>query len=171
MNIYLIGFMGCGKSTLGKKLSNKLNYHFIDLDQYIEQQEKRTIQEIFEDSGESTFREMESQYLRAIPGEKGNYTIATGGGLPVHNQNMDYMNQQGLTIYLQMEPKQLFYRLKHAKTERPLLKNKNDEEVLEYIEQTLKYREPFYQQAKLTIKAFNIKINYLVEQIETQLGS
>ena len=165
MYIYLIGFMGCGKSTVGKKLANKLQYKFLDIDEMIQKREDTTIEKIFQNKGETYFRQLENKYLRKLPEKSGNYVIATGGGLPCHDGNIDYMNESGLTVYLKMNTGQLFYRLKHAKKKRPLLQNKTENEVVEYIETKLKEREPFYCKAKIVFDAFNLKISDLVEQI------
>ncbi len=165
MHIYLIGFMGCGKSTVGKKLANKLQYKFLDIDEMIQKGEDITIEEIFQNKGEDSFRQLENKYLRKLPEKSGNYVIATGGGLPCHDGNINYMNESGLTIYLKMNTGQLVYRLKHAKQKRPLLQNKTEEEVIEYIEAKLKEREPFYNKAKIVFDAFNLKIADLVKQV------
>jgi len=165
MQIYLIGFMGCGKSTVGKKLANKLQYKFLDIDKMIQKGEDTTIEKVFQNKGETYFRQLENKYLRELPEKSGNYVIATGGGLPCHDGNIDYMNENGLTIYLKMNTGQLTYRLKHAKKKRPLLQNKTEEEVVKYIETKLKEREPFYNKANILFDAFNLKISDLVEQI------
>ena len=157
--------MGCGKSSVGKKLANRLQYSFLDIDEMIQKKEDTTIEKIFQDKGEGYFRKLENKYLRKLQEKNGNYVIATGGGLPCHDGNMDYMNESGLTIYLKMNTGQLFYRLKQAKKKRPLLQNKTEYEVIEYIEKKLKEREPYYNKAKIGFNAFNLKISELVEQI------
>jgi len=169
MNIYLIGFMGCGKSTAGKKLANKLEYSFLDIDEMIQKEEDTTIEKIFQDYGEGYFRQLENKYLRKLNEKSGNYIIATGGGLPCHDGNIDYINKHGLAIYLKMNTGQLFYRLKHAKKKRPLLQNKTEDEVVEYIESKLKEREPFYSKAKIVFDAFNMRISELAEEINQYL--
>ncbi|MGM0496669.1 MAG: shikimate kinase [Bacteroidota bacterium] len=168
MQIFLIGFMGSGKSTVGKKLANKLNYGFLDVDEMIQKGEDTAIEEIFQNMGEAYFRQLENKYLRSLPENSGNYVIATGGGLPCHDGNMEYMNQRGLTVYLKMNTGQLFYRLKHAKKSRPLLQNKTEDEIVEYIKKKLGEREPFYNQANIVFDAFNLKITELAEQINQQ---
>jgi len=169
MNIYLIGFMGCGKSTAGKKLANRLEYNFLDIDELIQKGENISIEKIFQYNGEAYFRQLENKYLRNLNEKRGNYVIATGGGLPCHDGNMDYMKERGLTVYLKMNTKQLFYRLKHAKKKRPLLQNKTEAEVVKYIETKLKEREPSYNKANIVFDAFNMKISELVEEINQHL--
>jgi shikimate kinase len=166
MNIFLIGFMGSGKSTAGKRLASRMEYEFSDVDEMIRKGENETIEEIFQQKGEHYFRQLETQYLRKLPYGKENNVIATGGGLPCHDANMEYMNKKGMTIYLKMTPGQLFHRLKHAKKERPLLKNKADEEVVEYIKVQLNQRELFYNKAHIIYNGFNLKINELMVEIE-----
>ena len=170
MIIFLIGFMGSGKTTVGKKLANRLQYAFIDLDQFIQEKEGRTVEELFDNEGEAFFRTLESKYLRSLPTGPSGLVVATGGGLPCHDKNMAYMNQNGLTLYLQLKPGQLYHRLKHAKYRRPLLKEKNDEEVMRYIKQKLEERTPYYDQAQLTYNASNLKIPELIERIKEFLG-
>jgi len=170
MIIFLIGFMGSGKTTVGKKLANRLQYAFVDMDQFIQEKEGRTIEELFEKEGEDFFRTLESKYLRSLPAGPAGLVVATGGGLPCHDENMRYMIENGLTVYLQLNPGQLYHRLKHAKYKRPLLKDKNEEEVMRYIKQKLEERAPYYNQAQLTYDASNLKIPELIERIKEVLG-
>ena len=104
--VYIIGFMGCGKSTAGKKLASVLNWSFIDLDRKIEAHAGMTIPEIFSKHGESFFREVESEVLRSFQ-TLSEVVISTGGGTPCHGDNMDFMTETGLTLYLKMTPGQL----------------------------------------------------------------
>lgn len=152
MLIYLVGFMGCGKSTIGKKLANRLGYHFIDLDIYIEQKHMSPIAAIFQKQGEAHFRQLESKSLREIQGF--GQVIATGGGTACFYDNMDWMNRQGTTIYLELSPEALFSRLVNVKYKRPSTKGLSDEELKQFIIQKLDERKPFYEQAKLKVNAF-----------------
>jgi len=158
--IYLIGFMGSGKSTIGKQLAAKLNYSFIDLDKYIEESNGFTINELFEIKGEKEFRNNEFNALKKIAGTP-NAVIACGGGTPCYYNNMELMNSTGITIYIKMSAKMLADRLKNSKTERPLVANKNDEDLLDYINKTLEKREDFYHQATYTVKGKDINIKEL----------
>jgi len=169
MNIFLIGFMGSGKSTAGKRLASSLQYEFSDVDEMIVKEENLTIEAIFQQKGEDYFRQLETQYLRNLYYGKKNNVIATGGGLPCHDGNMDYMNNHGMTVYLKLTPGQLFHRLKHAKKERPLLKGKTDEEVHDYIEEQLSRREYFYNKAHIIYNGFNLKINELIEELKRKI--
>jgi shikimate kinase len=148
--IFLIGYMGAGKSTLGKKLAKRLEMNFIDLDSYIEQRFFKTISQLFEEKGESGFREIEKSALAEVA-EFENAIIATGGGTPCFFDNIELMNKKGLTVYLHWLPEKLLQNLTKGKTKRPLIKDKTDKELLRFIKENLLKREPFYCQAKLTI--------------------
>lgn len=152
MNLYLIGYMCSGKTTLGNLLSSITGKNFIDLDQYIEKKYSDTINGIFAKYGEVTFREIERDALKSIS-EKSDSIIATGGGTPCFFDNMEFMNKNGVTIYLQCSNEELLNRLKIYKSTRPLLKDKNDKELAEYIENTLPARDNFYTQASIIINA------------------
>lgn len=147
--LYLTGFMGCGKSTVGRMLAPALNWHFIDMDSYIEKKEGRTIADIFASEGEIFFRQLENQALQNIASME-DVVVATGGGAPCFLNNMQLMNDSGLTIYLKVAPEELFQRVRMGKTERPLLAGKSDDELLTYIREKLEEREPWYQQAMET---------------------
>ena len=163
--IFLIGFMGCGKSTLGKKVAAKTGYSFIDLDDVIVQNINMSITEYFETFGETAFRAIEREELHKLAGLK-NAIIATGGGAPCHLGNMEWMNQHGKTVYLKLPPKTLLSRLSQKEVEsRPLLKGKSKEELLEFIKSKLEEREPFYNQAKIIFDALQSNTKDLIKQI------
>ena len=145
--IILSGSMGAGKTTVGKALSKELGIPFYDLDWYIESRRRKTVPQIFAEVGEAGFREIERNMLHEVA-EFEDVIISCGGGTPCFFDNMEYMNQQGKVVYLQASPEVLHGHLKMGKTERPLLKGKNDEELLAFIKEQLKQREPFYKQAQ-----------------------
>ncbi len=140
--------MGSGKTTLGKYLAKELDRTFIDLDHYIEEQEKASINDLFSKLGEEGFRELERQVIIETAG-KHNTVIATGGGAPCFFDNMDVMNQNGTTIYLYLSPEGLTKRLFPARDHRPLISGKREDELYHFIQTTLKEREPFYQKASI----------------------
>lgn len=144
--------MGAGKTTLGKILSGRLHLEFIDLDNYIENRYHKTIRSIFEEKGEEGFRVIEKNMLREV-GEFDNVLIATGGGTPCFFDNMEYMNRQGAAVYLKTSPEILHRRLKVAKSKRPLLKDKNDEELMTFICENLARRSPMYEKAGFVFDA------------------
>ena len=150
MKIFLIGFMGSGKSSVGKKLSAKLGYEFKDMDHLIEENEGMSISDIFREKGEKKFREMEQETLtKLISGE--NIVISTGGGVPCQPGNMDLINMHGISIYLRMETEDLFERLKARKARRPLIKDLSDAELKDFIIENLADRESYYNQAKYIV--------------------
>ena len=160
MTIFLVGYMGCGKSTIGKKLAISLNYDFIDLDNYIEEQENRTIKEIFADDGEDYFRKLERVYLHKIIDTE-NAVISSGGGTPCFFDNMDQMNEYGLTVYINMHPKALIPRLKLSELYRPLIDGMEGEELLDYVYKTLREREGFYHKAHKVVTGYNLSVKKL----------
>lgn len=165
MIVFIIGFMGSGKSTIGKKVSQMMNLNFVDLDKHIENNENKTITALFEYEGEDHFRTIEQNYLKELI-KKDNLIIATGGGTPCYKNNMALMKKSGITLYLKMPVKAIFDRLTNSKNPRPLIRNKSKEELTEYITQTLEDREVFYSQANVIIDAININLNLLQQIIE-----
>ncbi len=146
--IFLIGFMGSGKTTLGKALSRELGIDFIDLDHYIEARYHKTVREIFAESGEERFRQIEKSLLHEVADFE-NVVIAAGGGTPCFFDNIDYMNAHGTCIYLKASIDELCLRLANGRESRPLLRGKNDEELRLYIDSTLSQRDPYYSRAAL----------------------
>lgn len=141
--IILVGFMGCGKSTLGKKLAARLDIPFIDSDTEIEQHFNKSIGEIFSEHGESQFRELETEYIKALD-LRDDFVLATGGGMPCFGNNMGLLNQIGTTFYMQRSAKELTHRLINAKKKRPLIVGMDEEELLSFVENRLLLREEYY---------------------------
>lgn len=144
--IILVGFMGSGKTTFGRNLAEKLNYKFIDTDKEIETLVGMSISTIFEKKGEAYFRQLEREYIKQLKVQ--NVVIATGGGLPCFYDNMNYLNKIGVTVYLKYSVEELFERLKNETVSRPLLKEKSDTELFEFVEGLLKSRESYYLKAQ-----------------------
>ena len=142
--------MGSGKTTVGRQLALSLGLSFYDLDWYIEMRFRRTIEQIFKEKGEEGFRTIEFNMLREVA-EFEDIVLSCGGGTPCFGDNMDYINSKGETIYLQAAPEVLAAHLRMGKVVRPLIQGKNDEELLQYIRQSLAEREPYYLQAKHTL--------------------
>lgn len=145
----LVGFMGVGKTTLGKRLAKLLDFQFVDTDELLEQLLGCSISSYFEKFGEEKFREKEMHLLQEWDEER--CVIATGGGMPCFHENMLRLKEIGVVAYLHRPPKELHNRLIHAKKKRPLVSELNEEELLAFIEKTLARREPFYKQAHLVI--------------------
>ncbi|MBO7338144.1 MAG: shikimate kinase [Paludibacteraceae bacterium] len=148
--VYLIGYMGCGKTTIGKKLAKGLDWDVIDMDSRIENRYRKKIEDIFATEGEESFRKKERFILEELSALE-NVVVSTGGGAPCFFDNIDVMNASGLCVYIRMTPEALAERLKHAKANRPLLKDKTEEELADFIRQQLDKRKPFYEQAQFVI--------------------
>ena len=146
--IFLVGFMGSGKSTTARKLASKLGWTFIDLDQKIEDKAGKRITEIFSDDGEAWFRRLESEALREAISAR-HAVISTGGGTPCFSGNMDLMVSNGLTVYLKMTPEKLRNRLSHSTGKRPLLLGMTEDELPGFIERKLDEREKWYLKAAI----------------------
>jgi len=155
MKVFLIGFMGSGKTTIGKKLANYLKYEFIDLDKLIESRAGMSIVSYFELHGEGAFRELERDILQKTVFPE-NVIIATGGGAPCFGDNMEWMNKNGLVAYLSLSPKALASRLEHSKTDRPLIRHLKGDELIDFISAKLQDREVFYNQAKFVVSASDL---------------
>lgn len=147
IRVFLMGFMGAGKTTLGKALAKDLNVSFIDLDQYIERRYMKSVSQIFATRGEQGFREIESRMLREV-GEFDDVIVSCGGSTPLIGDNMEYMLQHGQTVYLKCDNDTLLRRLKVARSQRPLIASKTDEELAAFIESETKRREPGYLRAE-----------------------
>jgi len=149
--IFLIGYMGSGKSTIGKLLAEKLGYSFIDMDTHIEEKHFKTVSQIFAEKGETEFRLLEQQCLHEVS-EFENVVISTGGGAPCFFDNMHYMNIHGLTIYLKFTSAELAKRLEASQAnKRPILANLKGKELREFIADALSKRELFYKQASYSV--------------------
>ena len=154
MRIFLTGYMGCGKSTIGRKVAALMGINFIDLDKYIEERNFKSVPDIFAQEGENAFREKERLTLQEVA-QFEDIVIGTGGGAPCFFDNMQQMNNAGITIYLAPDNEILAYRLLKSKTERPLIAGKSREELLAFIAAALEKRAPFYEQSKIVIRGVN----------------
>ncbi|NCD68201.1 shikimate kinase [Mucilaginibacter agri] len=162
MKIFLVGFMGCGKSTLGRRLAARLGYKFVDLDELFEQKEGTTIANYFVSHGEEAFRKEESNILKYTDFSE-QTIISTGGGLPCYFDHMDWMNANGKVIYIQMPPKALANRLEHGKEERPLLHGKHGDDLVAFIADKLAERETHYLKAGIIADGLSLTAEKLEE--------
>lgn len=171
--IILMGYMGSGKTTVGRALAKDLNMPFYDLDWYIESRMRKTVKQIFDERGEDGFRVIERNMLHEVA-EFENIVVSCGGGTPCFFDNIDYLNQQGETVYLKCTPEVLHKHLSMGKTVRPLLLNKTPEQVKTYIEEQLQVREQFYSKAKHTVDVTLMdnyeKIKISVAKLKETLG-
>ncbi|MFW5645529.1 MAG: shikimate kinase [Bacteroidota bacterium] len=172
MKIFLIGFMGSGKTTLGRKLARRMEYNFIDLDEFIENKESKKISKIFSSYGENKFRVMEAENLRLLEILK-DAVISTGGGAPCFYDNMEWMNTRGITIYLKHDVESLFRRLRASNKKRPLIKGMSKGKLFNYIRETLALREEYYNQSKIIMEDVPLKakdIEASVKEYLTKMG-
>ena len=163
IRIFLTGYMGAGKTTLGKAFARKLNLPFVDLDWYMEERFHKTVGELFVERGEAGFRELEKNMLHEV-GAFEDVVISTGGGAPCFFDNMDVMNRNGKTVFLNVHPDVLFRRLRVAKQQRPILQGKQDDELKEFIIRALEKRTPFYSQAQYVFNADELEDRSQIEK-------
>jgi len=166
--VYLIGYMGAGKTTITKLLANKLHLPFYDTDQEIEKNQKRSVSEIFKKDGELHFRMLETELLKNI---NQNSILACGGGLPIHNNNMGLINSKGISIYLKASNNCLLNRLKNEKQSRPLIDNKTDEELKVFIKNEIQNRSPFYNLANHTIVIDNKSTEEVLREVNSLIST
>ena len=165
MIITLIGYMGSGKSSIGKLLSKKINYRFLDLDEVIEEKGNLKISEIFKQYGEIYFRKLESKTLKDILETKDNIILSTGGGTPIFYDNMELILQNSISFYLQATPVTLAERLESGKQNRPLIAHLSKTDLPEFIAKHLFERNPFYQKSKFIIKTDNLTPQKITDEI------
>src|SRR5690606_21340254 len=159
--VFLIGFMGSGKTTWGRKLANKTSRNFIDLDEVIPSACGMSIPHYFSTHGEPSFRVLESRLLKGLPLDQPTI-VATGGGTPSHFDNMTWMNKNGITIYLRLPPKALRDRLTQTDiTTRPALLGLSGDQLLAHITSKLAERDPYYHQATYTVDQLSVHLNEL----------
>ncbi|WP_439881097.1 shikimate kinase [Pontibacter sp. MBLB2868] len=166
MRVFLIGMMGSGKTTLGRQLAKLLQYTFVDLDEYIEQQENKTIPQIFQEEGQQRFRQLERQALERLVAAQDRVVVATGGGAPCFFDNISFLNRHGENIFLDVPLDEIAKRLQLADLEqRPLLAGKSMVEVKLFLAKTLEERKRFYEQANYVISGTHItpvQLQYLL---------
>lgn len=163
--ILIIGYMGAGKTTLGKVLAKELGLPFYDLDWYIESRMMKTVPQLFAERGEEGFRKVEHNMLHEVA-EFEDVVISCGGGTPCFYDNMEYMNAQGDTVYLKASPEVLYAHLQMGKVERPLLKNKTREEMQAFIKEQLAEREKYYTKAR---HIFDVDLLDSYDKIQTSV--
>jgi len=156
--------MGSGKTTVGKKLAKRLGFQFIDLDDMIERKYKIEVREFFQKYDEKSFRKVEHDTL-ILTFQLSDTVIATGGGAPCFFDNMELINQNGISVYIEMSNLSLFHRLSNSKRPRPWVQNKSQDELKQFIEAHLEERLPSYSKAHMTIKGENLDMDNLVEKI------
>lgn len=170
--VFLIGYMGCGKTTLGVELARQMDVRYIDLDDYIEASQGMKITEIFDEMGENRFRELETEALRDVA-VMADVIVGCGGGTPCHGNNMALMNQAGTTVWLTTSPERITARLllPDQKAKRPKIANIPDEAVLPLVENELEVRAPYYRQAQLQFDSTDIETAEATERTARRLAT
>lgn len=168
--IFLIGYMGAGKTTVGKVLSRQLGLSFIDLDHYIEGRYLKTVGQLFAEKGEEAFRDIERRMLREVATFE-DVLISTGGGAPCFFDNMEFMNGAGQTVYLKVSIEELANRLEVCKNIRPVLKNRSGDDLRAFIAESLEKREPFYSKAAIVFDAEEMMTDRDVHKISQELAT
>ena len=166
MIIFLVGYMGCGKTSLGRKLARRLGCRFLDTDARIEELEGAEINDIFRYEGEDYFRKTERRVLEQIVEEGGNLVVSTGGGLPVWQDNMAYLSRRGETVYIRRPAVQIASRLSpYGRWKRPKLRGLEGDELVEFMTRDMATREPFYSQAKWIFDGAEMDDDHLLEEM------
>ena len=170
MIVVLLGYMGCGKSTVGQQLANKLDFNFLDLDEFVEQKQQATISEIFNSKGEIFFRNLEAEAVKQLCNESDSLVLALGGGTPCYADTMQFLvNHPNIkSVFLNLSIKNLSQRLIHEKAKRPLIANLNNEDIPEFIAKHLFERSFYYNQAELTIQTDNLEIEEIIDAIQSK---
>ena len=164
MKIFLIGFMGSGKTTIGRRLAERISFDFVDTDHFIEMQQGMTVSELFARYGETEFRKMEQNVLTEIQ-KLDNVVLSTGGGMPCYGDNMDIMLSCGKVAYLKTSPQALTRRLLRLQNERPLIMGKTKKELQQYIVEKLNEREPFYSRAQIVVQTETFSMEELLKTL------
>ena len=156
--------MGSGKTTVGKRIALRLNYSFIDMDRVIENEAGMPINRIFDEKGEDEFRRIEHELVLKISKMK-KVVVSTGGGVPCFFDNMEIINNNGISIYLKMTPEDLLKRLKGSKYERPLIRDLSTAELADYITEKLREREPYYLRSKHVVDGTELNIPGIIDLV------
>lgn len=169
--LFLVGYMGCGKSTLGRRLARRLGVAFVDTDAKIEQHEGASVADVFRYEGETRFREVEREVLDRIVAEEAEAVVSTGGGLPTWRDNMARMNDAGLTVYLRRGAEQIARRLSpYGRQKRPRLRGLDDAQLVAFMQRDMAAREPYYAQAQLVVDCDVLSDDEVVEYILVQIA-
>ena len=165
--IYIVGYMGAGKTTAARHLASRLGWEVVDTDALFEEKYKISVCDFFNKYDEPLYRKLESEVLKSTE-NLDNVVISTGGGTACYFDNMEWMNQHGLTVFLRISQTAVVDRLLHAKRKRPLAEGKTESELTEFVNRHYTARLPFYEQAKITVKAENLDLENLIKQIEAK---
>lgn len=165
--IYLIGYMGAGKTTVARRLANRLGYEVLDTDAMLEEKYKISVDDFFHKYDEPLFRKLETQILQSTE-NLDDVVISTGGGTACFNDNISWMNDHGITVFLRISPQAAVDRLLHSKKKRPLTESLSETELTEYVQSHYASRMPYYEQAKISVKAEDFDVENLIKLIENE---
>mgnify|MGYP002856137776 CR=1 FL=1 len=165
--IYIVGYMGAGKTTAAKRIANRLGWDVADTDAMFEEKYRISVHDFFDKYDEPLFRKLESQVLKSTENME-HTVISTGGGLACFFDNMEWMNAHGLTVFMRISPEAAADRILHSKRKRPLTENKTEAELADYIRQHYAERLPYYEQARVTVKAEDLDLENLIKTIENE---
>lgn len=169
MRLYLIGYMGCGKSTIGRKIARYAHLRFVDTDSLVEQREQATVADVITYHGEEYFRGVEHSVLQSTA-EEDNLVVSTGGGLPVWGDNMARIGELGVSIYLRRSPQNIISRLSpYGRQKRPKFRGLNDEQLLAFMTSHMAEREPIYSQADITIECDTMTDSEIIDLILSKI--
>lgn len=163
--IYIVGYMGAGKTTAARRLAQRMGWEVVDTDALFEEKYKISVNDFFNKYDEPLYRKLESEVLKATE-SLDHVVVSTGGGTACFFDNMDWMNQHGLTVFLHISPQAAVDRVIHSRHKRPLVEGKSEEELTEFVSQHYASRLPFYEQARITAKSEDFDIESLMEAIK-----
>lgn len=170
MIVFLVGYAGSGKSSLGKRLARRLGVRFVDTDKLVEQSEGASIADIFHYEGEEYFRIAERRAVESLANEGVDLVVATGGGLPTWRDNMEWLVRSGVTVYLRRTPEQILSRLSdYGREKRPMFRGKSDGELLQFMHEQMALREPYYAKAQIAVDCSVMSDDDVVEHLVTKL--
>jgi shikimate kinase len=164
--VFLIGYMGSGKSSLGPKLARKLDVPFFDLDQEIERSFGLSIADVFRNHGEHAFRKKERELLHVFSTREDCFVLSTGGGTPCYFDNMEVLAKSGIVVYLHLSPAALASRLRHGKDQRPVIAGVAPEDLTDFIAAQLSKREAYYNRAHIKVSGLSLRMEMLLKRLE-----
>lgn len=162
--VYIVGYMGAGKTTAARRLAQRLGWGVADTDALFEEKYKISVNDFFNKYDEPLYRKLESEVLKSTESLE-NVVVSTGGGTACYFDNMEWMNQHGLTVFLRISPQAAVDRVIHSRHKRPLVEGKTEEELTEFVQRHYTSRLPYYEQAQITVKAEDLDLENLIEMI------
>ena len=163
--IYIVGYMGAGKTTAARRLAQRMGWEVVDTDALFEEKYKISVNDFFNKYDEPLYRKLESEVLKATE-SLDHVVVSTGGGTACFFDNMDWMNQHGLTVFLRISPQAAVDRVIHSRHKRPLVEGKSEEELTEFVNQHYASRLPFYEQANIIVKSEDLDLDTLIRKIQ-----